>query len=277
MSPEQIARVAHEVNRAYCASLGDTSQPVWEDAPDWQQASARAGVAMHLANPDATPEQSHESWLAQKTAEGWTYGEVKDAAKKEHPCFLPYTELPAEQKAKDFLFRGVVHTLKDVQDAPAIDEAALRAKIEAEVRASLPAASAPPVIPVDLTPVRYVGLRDSYRDGAYGTHLTFAKGQTRMVPRPKAMLMLRHPDVYELGDVAHASGAVVVGEQPNKPSQSDEEARILELRDSVQNMTKAAVAEYVKTNFRIDLNPNMMKVDEMRQKAIQLLDQFGAP
>lgn len=100
-----IARVAHEINRAYCASLGDVSQPAWEDAPEWQKASALVGVDMHLAKPDATPEQSHESWLAQKTAEGWKFGPVKDAEKKEHPCCVPYAELPAEQKAKDYLFR----------------------------------------------------------------------------------------------------------------------------------------------------------------------------
>ena len=95
-----IARVAHEINRAYCASLGDTSQPAWGDAPEWQKTSALVGVDMHLAKPDATPEQSHESWLDQKLAEGWKYGPVKDVEKKEHPCCVPYADLPAEQKAK---------------------------------------------------------------------------------------------------------------------------------------------------------------------------------
>jgi hypothetical protein len=41
---EQIARVAHEVNRSYCEALGDTSQPEWESAPQWQRESAMAGV-----------------------------------------------------------------------------------------------------------------------------------------------------------------------------------------------------------------------------------------
>lgn len=107
----EIARVAHEVNRVYCASIGDHSQPAWEDAPQWQKESAIAGVDFHLANPDATPENSHESWLAQKQADGWKFGPVKDPEKKEHPCFVPYLELPVEQRSKDYLFRGVVHIL----------------------------------------------------------------------------------------------------------------------------------------------------------------------
>jgi hypothetical protein len=103
---EQAARAAHEVNRAYCIVLGDMSQPAWEDAPDWQRSSALNGVRGVIAGN--TPEQSHESWLAEKTATGWKFGPVKDPDKKEHPCFVPYAELPAAQKAKDALFVAAV-------------------------------------------------------------------------------------------------------------------------------------------------------------------------
>lgn len=113
MNIEDIARVCHEVNRAYCQALGDDSQPLWEEAPEWQRGSALAGVRMHLANPDASPADSHESWLAQKAAEGWNYGPVKDPDKKEHPCFVPYDALPVEQRAKDYIFRGTVHALRN--------------------------------------------------------------------------------------------------------------------------------------------------------------------
>lgn len=114
MNVEQIAKVCHEVNRAYCQAMGDQSQPDWESAPDWQKQSAAAGVRMHLDKPGATPEDSHIAWLEDKRADGWKYGPVKDAEKKEHPCFLPYAELPVEQKAKDYLFRAVVHQLAAV-------------------------------------------------------------------------------------------------------------------------------------------------------------------
>ena len=111
MNDEQIAKVAHEVNRAYCLALGDNSQPVWEDAPDWQRSSAINGVQFHRENPDAGPDCSHNEWLKEKEDNGWKYGPEKDADKKEHPCFVPYDELPVEQKAKDYLFRSIVHQL----------------------------------------------------------------------------------------------------------------------------------------------------------------------
>jgi len=111
MKDEQIAKVAHEVNRAYCLALGDTSQPPWDEAPEWQRISAVNGVAFHRANPDAGHDHSHNEWLREKESDGWKFGPVKDAEKKEHPCFVPYDELPTEQKAKDFIFRGLVRAL----------------------------------------------------------------------------------------------------------------------------------------------------------------------
>ena len=108
----KIAKVAHEANKAYCHTIGDDSQPLWYDAPDWQKDSAIAGVKFHIANPQAGCSASHESWLKQKEADGWKYGEVKDPEKKEHPCFVPYDELPEKQKVKDALFVGVVRALK---------------------------------------------------------------------------------------------------------------------------------------------------------------------
>jgi hypothetical protein len=111
MNLVDIARVCHEVNRAYCQALGDDSQLPWEQAPDWQRQSAVSNVVFHSRNPDAGPEATHESWAAEKLRDGWSYGPVKDAELKTHPCLVPFGELPVEQKAKDFLFRAVVHAL----------------------------------------------------------------------------------------------------------------------------------------------------------------------
>lgn len=108
---DRIARVCHEVNRAYCAALGDRSQLPWDEAPEWQKASARKGVEFIIDNPDAGPESSHESWLLQKASEGWGYGPVKDEFKKEHPCYVPYDKLPVEQKAKDYIFGAIVRSM----------------------------------------------------------------------------------------------------------------------------------------------------------------------
>lgn len=105
---EYAARVAHLVNRAYREAIGEDPGPAWKDAPEEQVRSTFLGVINLMKNPDTTPEQSHESWLEEKRRQGWTWGPVKDAEKREHPCFLPYDRLDKEQRVKDHLFRAVV-------------------------------------------------------------------------------------------------------------------------------------------------------------------------
>jgi len=268
-----IARVAHEINRAYCASLGDTSQPAWEDAPEWQQNSALVGVDMHLAKPDATPEQSHESWLAQKLAEGWKYGPVKDAEKKEHPCCVPYADLPAEQKAKDYLFRGAVHALKAIEPEKV-------------------AASVAPAIPDGHIAVQYVGRRQQWADSIYGTGLSFVADQVRYLPGPVATQFLRHVDLFreakievapekvaqiaEVAEIPRDDTAEILEAAKQKQAEElDKENQLQDLRQSVTFMEKDALKEFVSRNYRQKLD-GRLSVEAMRTQALQLIDQFGA-
>lgn len=105
---EAIAEICHETNRVYCEILGDATQVPWAMAPEWQKESSINGVKFCLENPDASPSQNHDNWLAEKIADGWTYGEVKDPYNKTHPCCVPYEELPETQKMKDTLFKNIV-------------------------------------------------------------------------------------------------------------------------------------------------------------------------
>ena len=111
MQVEEAARIAHEVNRAYCKAIGDDSQLSWEHAPEWQKQSAINGVILHWRarkdGKELPPSASHDSWLAEKEAAGWKYGPTKNAETKEHPCFVPYEQLPQEQRVKDYLFGAV--------------------------------------------------------------------------------------------------------------------------------------------------------------------------
>lgn len=106
---EEIARVCHEANRAWCEANGDTSQVPYDHAEGWQRDSAIEGVQAALEG--ATPEQLHESWCAAKVRDGWVYGEVKDAVAKTHPCLVRYDLLPEDQRLKDHLFGAIVGAL----------------------------------------------------------------------------------------------------------------------------------------------------------------------
>jgi hypothetical protein len=111
---EALARVCHEANRYYCQALGDLSQRTWDTTSEDIRRSAIDGVRFVLANPDAPQSAAHDNWLRFKAADGWRFGPVKDPAAKTHPCFLPYHQLPLDQRRKDGLFRAIVQALTSV-------------------------------------------------------------------------------------------------------------------------------------------------------------------
>jgi len=57
-------------------------------------------------------ENAHDTWAQQRFRDGWRYGPQRDDASKEHPCLVPYKDLPEAEKEYD---RAVaVGTLKAI-------------------------------------------------------------------------------------------------------------------------------------------------------------------
>lgn len=111
MDQHKIAKICHELNMNYCRAIGDYSHLPWEHTPQSQKDSILKGVDFIVKHPDSTPKGSHEAWFKFKAEEGWKYGEEKDTLLKEHPCMVPYDQLPIEQRIKDELFQNTVKTL----------------------------------------------------------------------------------------------------------------------------------------------------------------------
>lgn len=43
----------------------------------------------------------HEVWAQTRISQGWSYGPVRNDELKQHPCLIPYEELPEEEKEYD--------------------------------------------------------------------------------------------------------------------------------------------------------------------------------
>jgi len=43
----------------------------------------------------------HEVWAHSRMSQGWTFGEERSDALMQHPCLVPYEELPEGEKAYD--------------------------------------------------------------------------------------------------------------------------------------------------------------------------------
>ena len=63
-----------------------------------------SGVTLTKGIRDLTEQlakNAHEVWARQRLAEGWRYGAERSDTRKEHPCLVPYEELPESEKEYD--------------------------------------------------------------------------------------------------------------------------------------------------------------------------------
>jgi len=121
--------------------------------------------------------------------------------------------------------------------------------------------------------VRYVGKTATYPDNLFGTGV-WSQGEIKEVVPEVAMKMFRHPDQYVESEYAdNGAETAAVGSLPVDQSaakESEEQA----LRDSIMQMGADQVRQYINDNFR-QRQDGRLGVDALRQKAIQLIDQFG--
>lgn len=61
-----------------------------------------------------TPSEAHQSWMDAYYKMGWTYGDVRDTAKKTHPDLLPFDELTKDEQDKDAIFLAFVWLVKGI-------------------------------------------------------------------------------------------------------------------------------------------------------------------
>ncbi len=50
---------------------------------------------------EAMAKNVHEVWAQTRMDQGWTYGKERNDVLKQHPCLIPYEELPEEEREYD--------------------------------------------------------------------------------------------------------------------------------------------------------------------------------
>ncbi len=56
---------------------------------------------------------AHEVWAKERIAQGWRLGRERNDSRKEHPCLIPYEELPESERVYDR--NAAMETLKAIQ------------------------------------------------------------------------------------------------------------------------------------------------------------------
>lgn len=124
------------------------------------------------------------------------------------------------------------------------------------------------------TPIKYIGHRPTYTEGAYGSGLVFTQGQTLNIEDDVlARKLLRHADVYVRGDAESAEKTIAEADTNKKQGDKDED-QMQVAKDALVTMTKDSLKTYAKTHFNVDLD-SRKSVGDLRTQVSMLLDQFG--
>lgn len=116
--------------------------------------------------------------------------------------------------------------------------------------------------------ITYIGKRDTYVDGCYGSKIVFQQGETKAVPEEWAVKFLRHPDQFEKSDDKKATPVEIEAkEQP--------EEDIQDTVDAVANMDSDALAEFAATHFNGFKINKRKGVESQRAEVTRLIEQFG--
>jgi len=122
-----------------------------------------------------------------------------------------------------------------------------------------------------MIPIRYIGYRKRYRDGAYGSGIEFEQGQTVCVPAELARKLLRHPDVYVRGEEASADCVAKVTAAIVTNRAEEDSAEMLE---AIDTMDEETLKQFAWTHFNIKTDKRR-NPEKLRQTLRMKIEQFG--
>lgn len=94
---QYLMKMADTLSREY--DLNSPFATVFDDAPAMQPDEDLPPELLPLK--ELMAENVHNVWMATRKQQGWRYGPKRNDATKEHPCMVPYVELPEEEKEHD--------------------------------------------------------------------------------------------------------------------------------------------------------------------------------
>ena len=136
--------------------------------------------------------------------------------------------------------------------------------------------------------VTYTGNDDPFKDRIYRSGLTFAPGQTRLVPATLAQRFLRHSDVFKedaAGEAKKAKQAqaeqddtkqLLEQQQHEHDDQRQQEDARFALIDQLDSMDKPGLIAWAKDNYKQSI-PGNLGLEKVRERAKGFIDQYGAP
>lgn len=113
MTSEKIAQIIHGATAPIGRIACGNPIPVWEDLSVGQRCRAAVAVDDLMRNPHIKePEDFHDIWANPLYDDGWVWGPVYSLKTKQHPCLVPYDELPDAEKIKDMIWASLIEVFR---------------------------------------------------------------------------------------------------------------------------------------------------------------------
>lgn len=109
---KEAARLLHVAIQAVQSALKQEVSPDWELLTAAEQ-DMKAAHTRQMRREKVTARKAHESWMALRLSEGWTWGPVTDKARKVHSALCPFEEIPVEEVIKDVLYERLLAAMDD--------------------------------------------------------------------------------------------------------------------------------------------------------------------
>jgi len=134
--------------------------------------------------------------------------------------------------------------------------------------------------------IKYIGKRETYVEGMYGSKIEFTKGESVDVDNKLAAKLLRHKDQYiedtesagsadDIEDTNSADDIEDTNSDDDTESTDSDDDPMQDVRDSIVTMDKQSLIDFAEANFS-GLSLNKRKSEEnLRVELIQLVDRYG--
>jgi len=111
LTAHEVGRIVHEGQRAFCCATGDPYHVEWDNVSGTRYNNTMLDVLWMSNNPYLTAKELHVLWMDYRTSLGWSYGEKRSDALKQHPCLLPWNDLDSIERCKISLLRSTLFAL----------------------------------------------------------------------------------------------------------------------------------------------------------------------
>lgn len=119
--------------------------------------------------------------------------------------------------------------------------------------------------------IKYIGKREKYVEGTYGSKIEFTKGESVLIDGKLAAKLIKHKDQYIIDDSDDAGEVKEALAEEREIEEDDYQDE----RDSISNLDKKGLSDFAGRNFAGTKLDGRKSVELLRTEVIGMIDRYG--